>query len=75
MGNCKDCKFWESYQSMFGGKNWTECSFVGNVDSANMPVDEDSFSVFANCDDDSGLNSGLLTGPMFGCIKFQQKET
>ena len=55
-------------------RSWTECEAVDFKDHATHGVkDEGSFAVYASVADDQGLETGLLTGPMFGCIKFQPK--
>jgi len=63
MGNCKDCKNWD--------KNYHTC----DVDwvNQNKLIVEDNFALYADAHDDSGLQAGLKTGPMFGCVKFKLK--
>lgn len=67
MGNCKDCKYWESYWD--GRKTWNTCEvadWVGQTDA----IADDAIALYADALDDSGLEAGMKTGPMFGCIKF-----
>jgi len=71
MGNCKDCRFWKHHNDHFKRK-WNECEAVDLKDHYSDKLEkDDDFGVYAYASDDTGLNSGLLTGPMFGCIKFQ----
>lgn len=72
MGNCKDCKHWHAHIDAFN-KRWNTCEAPNWVDYANK-VDDDGFALYADASDDSGLCVGLKTGPMFGCIKFLQRN-
>lgn len=69
---CKDCRFWESHTER--NKTWTTCGKVTEVWFSDK-INENDFAVYSRADDDSGLESGLKTGPMFGCLKFEKKET
>lgn len=71
MGNCKDCKFWEFRVDMYN-KSWNTCEAVAWVDYDSR-IGDDSFAIYASASDDSGLEAGLKTGPMFGCNKFQER--
>lgn len=73
MGHCKDCKFWEYHYDIWR-KEWHTCEAVDGVYYSDK-IPDDSFAIYAEADDDSGLNSGLKTGPLFGCIKFQERST
>lgn len=70
---CKDCKHWEYHEDNWGGK-WHECGAVDSDKQAAGDVKDADFVVYAEAHDDSGMQSGLKTGPLFGCIKFQAKE-
>ncbi len=72
MGNCKDCKYWESHQDM-RGKVWTTCERVDLVNSVEE-IGDDGAGVLVEISDDYGLMAGLRTGPMFGCVKFKGNE-
>ena len=63
MGNCKDCKFWRS----------GECDKVDWIGEEEV-VYVDSAAMYADAADDTNLRCGLKTGPMFGCVSFQQSE-
>ncbi|NUX58681.1 hypothetical protein [Paraburkholderia youngii] len=69
MGRCKDCKYWESHTDM-RNKSWQTCEAPQWVDYAAKIGDAD-FAIYADASDDTGLQAGLKTGPMFGCIKFE----
>lgn len=69
MGHCKDCKFWESHGDR-RNNSWHTCELPDWVER-EAKVGDDSFAIYAEAHDDSGLTAGLKTGPMFGCIKFQ----
>lgn len=76
MGNCKDCKFWESHTDQWyksWNKSWNACEAVNWVNRSEK-ISDSSFAIYADASDDSGLDAGLKTGPMFGCIKFEQKK-
>jgi hypothetical protein len=65
---CGDCKYWENHTDMWN-KSWNTCEAAKWVDR-DEKIGENEFAVYADCADDHGLNAGLKTGPMFGCIKF-----
>lgn len=71
MGNCKDCRNWETHTDIFD-KRWTECNidFVERKDA----IGDSDMAIYANACDDTGLDVGLKTGPMFGCVQFQRRS-
>ena len=73
MGNCKDCKFWVETDSLYTRKVWRECQAADWVDKGDT-VSENGIGYYADAHDESGLTAGLITGPMFGCVLFQQAE-
>ena len=68
---CKDCKFWESHWD--GRKTWNICQVADWV-SQDYKVADDEIAYYADASDDSGLDAGIKTGPLFGCIKFEAKK-
>jgi hypothetical protein len=70
--NCKDCKYWETHTDC-RGKSWSTCEAAPWV-GRSYKISDDSFAIYADASDDSGLECGLKTGPMFGCIKFKARE-
>lgn len=73
IGNCKDCKYWEAHIDM-RNKQWNSCEAARWVDFDEQIGDTD-LAVYADAIDDSGLQCGIKTGPMFGCVKYQQRPT
>lgn len=71
-GHCKDCKYWETHVDDWN-KQWTTCEAVSWVDYAEK-IPEDGLAIYADANDDSGLDAGLKTGPMFGCVKFSARK-
>lgn len=77
MNTCKECKFWGAhFEGVCDGE-------IGNIkripgtfyDSEKYTIDKpDGFGVHADASDDTGLYSALVTGPDFGCNRFQPKE-
>jgi hypothetical protein len=61
---CKSCKFWGHYRA-------GECDRVGGLFPDNPAA---SFEVVARVLDDSGLSTGLATGPDFGCVHHVGKK-
>ena len=62
MSTCSRCKWW-------GREYAGVCSFVDTIHA-----DKDAATVFtikAWALDDSGLETRLMTGPEFGCVKFE----
>lgn len=70
MGNCKDCSFWEHHHDVWN-KEWDACR-IDWVDYSEK-ISENSAAIYADASDDSGLDAGLKTGPMFGCVRFSPK--
>lgn len=69
MGNCKNCEYWEAHSDL-PGLQWNTCEAPNLVNRADK-IEDDTFALYANAHDDSGLEWGLKTGPMFGCVKFK----
>jgi hypothetical protein len=68
---CKNCKYWECAIDTLG-KEWSECriDWVGRTDA----IAENGIAIYAESADDTGLKTGLKTGPLFGCVRFERKE-
>jgi hypothetical protein len=63
MGCCKNCKWWDrTYDSV--------CDLV-SYDTDGVGDAESAFHV--DVLDDSGLNVLFVTGPEFGCVRFDPK--
>lgn len=71
MGHCKDCKHW--HQAL-GHTSWNTCEAPDTV-VYDAVIADDTFALYAEAHDDSGLEYGLKTGPMFGCVKFEPRTT
>lgn len=71
MGFCKDCISWSHHCDTWK-KEWNECDAVDGENDYSKKIKEDDFAIYSFAHDDSGLETGLLTGPMFGCNKFQE---
>lgn len=69
---CKDCKYWEHHQDA-SYKIWDTCSVIELVEY-NATIPEDGFAIYAEAAEDSWLTCGVITGPLFGCTKFEAKE-
>ncbi len=72
IGNCKDCRWWEENRDMAGNK-WMTCAAVDTNYSDGAAQWNVAF-VYAYARDDSGLMAELRTGPMFGCILFEEND-
>ena len=68
MGHCKDCKHWESHIDT-RNRSWHTCEAANWVER-DSKIGDDDLAIYADANDDSGLDAGLKTGPMFGCVKF-----
>ena len=67
MGNCKDCQHWHRIRF--------ECLQVCTNYENDQPIPEDKeFRMDVTFNDDQGLDVGLKTGPLFGCVEFEAKE-
>jgi len=60
MGNCKTCRFWgHDYERACDAES---CDDVPSVDG---------FVIRSGALDDSGLWARMITGPEFGCTRYQ----
>ena len=66
INHCKDCKFWSNDIDL-------ECDYSNNNTHKDIFFDNSSFELDSGADDDQGSYAKLMTGPMFGCIKFEVK--
>lgn len=71
-GRCKDCKHWHT-QIHNGIEPVSTCKLPRVVDY-DTKIAENELAVYAQANDEWGLIAGLKTGPMFGCIKFQERN-
>jgi len=75
MNNCKDCKFWD--RAWLNSKlNKAECLFAfGYITNGYYEKPEKDDAAFdLRINDDYGLTHRFMTGPMFGCVKFQSRR-
>jgi hypothetical protein len=72
IGYCKDCDHWTEHTNQYR-ESWIECGLAEWYDRKGV-LHDDLFGYYAQSDDDSGLDAGIKTGPMFGCVKFRSKE-
>lgn len=66
-GNCKNCAFWRN-----GKCEAVDQQFAWPGDE-HGPVEPGNFKIDVAVDDDSGLWVELVTGPDFGCTRFNQR--
>lgn len=72
-GHCEDCRFWQAHSSWLGKRHWMECERIEG-DVHDVPdVGEAGAAIFASVSDDTGLDTRLVTGPLFGCTEFSAK--
>ena len=72
MGNCKDCKFWD--HDLFESEvDVAECDAFGYYDPMYQKLEQDDAAFDLRINDDYGLSHRFMTGPMFGCVKFQSR--
>lgn len=71
MGNCKDCKNWK-YDRTYNDETVRACTIgwnsVPNENGASLLVEIDGYPQYDDVD------VILRTGPMFGCVRFVQKD-
>jgi len=66
-GNCKDCCFW-------GEDADFECSYAQWENA--IPANNKAFFILQiGARDDQGLHGCVLTGPEFGCVKFEPHQS
>ena len=66
---CKDCKFWDA---RFTDSGSGDCWLSDQVENCQSAVSPNGLAYYAHAYDDLGLESGIKTGPMFGCVNFVQ---
>lgn len=66
MNTCKDCKWW-------GRTHANVCGKIDTLFAVENPMR--MFEIEATAADDHNLRAHLVTGPDFGCIQFDPKET
>lgn len=73
MGNCKDCKFWD--RAWLDSKTkMAECDAFGYFDPAwGEKLEDDAAFDLSENEDYTLLEHRFMTGPMFGCVKFQSR--
>lgn len=64
MGNCKDCKYWRG--AFTGDKMCTAPMYI--------QYSKNGMSLSSLGAENNGVTV-LLTGPYFGCVLFEQKES
>ena len=69
MGNCKDCKFWDTDKT-----EWSGYSGNFNVCAKIIGDDEEGFLEIAHTIGHYDHASGLVTRSDFGCVLFEAKE-
>lgn len=77
VGNCKDCQFWRRGRG-FDVSNVSDrvgqC-FRFQDSQSKMPNDEIARpSVSAGGHGEGNFDNGVITGPLFGCIKFETRR-
>jgi hypothetical protein len=70
MGNCKDCRSWDKDSFLCGA---VVIDMVDENPYGALSPGEMDFIIAVMVDDDQGLDAGLKTGPLFGCVQFQRK--
>lgn len=71
MNKCKNCIHWEHHNSITIDRVCGYSHPWHSVTKWELP--SDGHEVFSESDGDSGLESVLITGPDFGCVKFEEK--
>jgi hypothetical protein len=73
MNTCKNCLYWTTAEQLTTG----ECNKVNHETPRHIGLKDtsapDTFEVQVTVADDHNLGTWLITGPDFGCIKFEQK--
>ncbi len=70
MGHCKDCKHWLHFYDDYGRKT-NFCSLADGWSAALT----DGITLVVRSDGHSDCEVKLETGPLFGCIHFNQKNS
>lgn len=67
MGNCKDCNHWHNAKQH---PWWNTCQ-VPEIVKYNEKISDTGFAYYV--ESDGIVDFGIKTGPMFGCVKFEEK--
>ena len=70
MENCKTCCHWSNRWSRRDGGG--ECDRPKWIDDGDTVGAVDA-SLYVHALDDSGLDVAMITGPLFGCVQYQEK--
>lgn len=78
---CKNCKWWgvdydNSCDAPQADVTYRPAGlpFPSHLEKIRTLSDSAGFIIEATAVDDTGLSASLITGPDFGCVKFQQKD-
>ena len=71
MGRCKDCIHW--YRFLKSEKVGT-CEKVDHFENEDKVVGSGGFAIVIEALDDQGLDYNLQTGPLFGCVLFEERK-
>lgn len=73
MGRCRDCKWWLENPLEMRPPGLMVCTSMPGIDYSGDLDDADD-PTFPYCDDSFGRPVVLVTGPDFGCVKFEARE-
>ena len=75
MGHCKDCRWWVNDNELRFKKviAWNECGAIDMTTTKGVVTGAGAL-VYADAADDTNLSAMLMTGPMFGCVLFEQEN-
>lgn len=71
MGHCKDCVHWHRFLK---SEKFGTCEKVDYFKNEYKEVGSGGFAIIIETPDDQGLDYKLQTGPLFGCILFEEKK-
>jgi len=71
MCRCKDCIHW--YRFNKSDKVGT-CEKVDHFENEDKVVGSGGFAIIIETPDDQGLDYNLQTGPLFGCVLFEERK-
>jgi hypothetical protein len=74
VNKCKDCKHWGESGGYEESAELRFCKAVPHYNASGIEPSADIHDDYAGVQDGSGYSANLLTGPEFGCIKWEAKQ-
>ena len=72
MGTCKHCKHWESSGKCGNTHILEDDCVIYYADPSTGDIPNKGILIYLSGNDLSGAQTGMFTGPDFGCVNFEE---